>query len=109
MVELWWAATGFAAFIVAAPLWWLVPKWQMQSVTAGGPKASLAKADIEDNFRKTIGQALGGIAALPRFASHRTRVFSPNDIEELYELRRIRNDVVHNADADVSLTDALRY
>jgi hypothetical protein len=57
MVELWWAATGFAAFIVAAPLWWLVPKWQMQSVTAGGPKASLAKADIEDNFRKTIGQA----------------------------------------------------
>ena len=33
----------------------------------------------------------------------------PNDIEELYELRRIRNDVVHNVDADVSLTDALRY
>jgi hypothetical protein len=33
----------------------------MRSVTAADPKA---RADIEDNFRKTIGQALGGIFVL---------------------------------------------
>jgi len=33
----------------------------MKSVTTGDPKA---RADIEDNFRKTIGQALGGLAVL---------------------------------------------
>jgi uncharacterized protein YjbI with pentapeptide repeats len=42
-------------------LWWRFPKWQMRSVTASNPKE---RADIEDNFRKTIGQALGGIAVL---------------------------------------------
>jgi uncharacterized protein YjbI with pentapeptide repeats len=42
-------------------LWWWVPKWQMKSVTAAEPKA---RADIEDNFRKTVGQALGGAAVL---------------------------------------------
>ena len=42
-------------------LWWRLPKRQMRSVTAADPKA---RADIEDNFRKTIGQALGGAAVL---------------------------------------------
>jgi hypothetical protein len=42
-------------------LWWLLPKRQMRSITAGDPKE---RADIEDNFRKTIGQALGGIVVL---------------------------------------------
>jgi hypothetical protein len=46
---------------VAGAAWWWVPKWQMKSITAGDPKE---RADIEDNFRKTIGQALGGIAVL---------------------------------------------
>jgi uncharacterized protein YjbI with pentapeptide repeats len=46
---------------IAGAAWWLVPKWQMKSITTGDPKA---RADIEDNFRKTIGQALGGIAVL---------------------------------------------
>jgi hypothetical protein len=44
----------------ATVLWWWMPKWQMRSVTTGDPKA---RADVEDNFRKTIGQALGGVAA----------------------------------------------
>jgi hypothetical protein len=39
-------------------LWWWLPKRQMKSVTAAGPKA---RADIEDNFRKTIGQVLTGL------------------------------------------------
>jgi uncharacterized protein YjbI with pentapeptide repeats len=42
-------------------LWWSVPKWQMRSITAADPKA---RADIEDNFRKTIGQLIGGVAVL---------------------------------------------
>jgi hypothetical protein len=64
MVQLSWmgiagAVAVFAVF--AALLWWFVPKWQMRSIVLGDPKA---RADIEDNFRKTIGQALGGIAVL---------------------------------------------
>src|SRR5947209_5303163 len=38
LVTIWW-------------LWWRLPKRQMKSITAGDPKA---RADIEDNFRKTI-------------------------------------------------------
>src|ERR1700736_3486802 len=53
------AVTAAAALLIW--LWWWVPKWQMRSVTAGDPKA---RADIEDNFRKTVGQALGRIAVL---------------------------------------------
>jgi hypothetical protein len=52
------AAVGLAAAVL---LWWWVPKWQMRSITAADPKA---RADIEDNFRKTIGQLLGGAAVL---------------------------------------------
>ena len=48
LVTIWW-------------LWWRLPKQQIRSITIGDPKA---RADIEDNFRKTIGQALGGIAVL---------------------------------------------
>jgi hypothetical protein len=57
-----WIGAGIAAFAVfAALLWWFVPKLQMRSIVLGDPKA---RADIEDNFRKTVGQALGGIAVL---------------------------------------------
>ena len=49
-------AAVIAALLIC--LWWWVPKWQMRSVTAGNPKD---RADIEDNFRKTIGQAIGGL------------------------------------------------
>jgi hypothetical protein len=50
-----------AALTLLIGLWWWVPKWQMRSVTAADPKA---RADTEDNFRKTVGQALGGAAVL---------------------------------------------
>ena len=64
--EWWWLGIVIAVIIiiaigVAGAAWWWVPKWQMKSITAGDPKE---RADIEDNFRKTIGQALGGIAVL---------------------------------------------
>jgi uncharacterized protein YjbI with pentapeptide repeats len=44
-------------------LWWRLPKRQVArlSLKIRDPKA---RADVEDNFRKTIGQALGGAAVL---------------------------------------------
>jgi uncharacterized protein YjbI with pentapeptide repeats len=59
-----WFIIGGAALLllVLAGWFWLSwPKRQMRSITAADPKA---RADIEDNFRKTVGQALGGIAVL---------------------------------------------
>jgi hypothetical protein len=56
----WWVGLGIIAAALSAVLWWWGPKWQMRSITAPGPKE---RADIEDNFRKTIGQAVGGIIA----------------------------------------------
>ena len=59
------AAVGLAA---AAPLgawwlWWRLPKRQVDRLrlTIRDPKA---RADVEDNYRKTIGQLLGGAAVL---------------------------------------------
>jgi hypothetical protein len=46
-------------------LWWQVPKWQLNSlkpkIPANNPKE---RADIEDNFRKTLSQTFGGAALL---------------------------------------------
>jgi uncharacterized protein YjbI with pentapeptide repeats len=58
----WFIVAGaIALFVIACLLWWWLPKWQMRYVTTGDPKA---RADIEDNFRKTITQLLGGAAVL---------------------------------------------
>jgi len=58
-----WLLAGAVAAVVlgALWLWWWLPKRQMRSITAADPKD---RADIEDNFRKTIGQLLGGAAVL---------------------------------------------
>jgi hypothetical protein len=50
-----------AALALLAWLWWQVPKWQMRGRIFRGEKE---RADAEDNFRKTVGQALGGAAVL---------------------------------------------
>src|SRR5215471_20260689 len=44
-------------------LWWRLPKWQVNrlALEIRDPKA---RADVEDNFRKTVGQLLGGAAVL---------------------------------------------
>jgi hypothetical protein len=55
------ASVGSAVVAALVWLWWWVPKWQMRSITAADPKA---RADIEDNFRKTIGQLIGGTLVL---------------------------------------------
>ncbi len=59
---LWQVGISIAAIILmigAVLLWWWVPKRQMRSITVEDQKA---RADIEDNFRKTVGQALGTVA-----------------------------------------------
>jgi uncharacterized protein YjbI with pentapeptide repeats len=52
-----------AALFGAWWLWWRLPKRQVDRLrlTIRDPKA---RADVEDNFRKTIGQLLGGAAVL---------------------------------------------
>jgi hypothetical protein len=57
------ALAGVAALFGAWWLWWRLPKRQVDQLrlTLRDPKA---RADVEDNFRKTVGQALGGAAVL---------------------------------------------
>ena len=60
-----WLLAGIAADVALGAwwLWWRLPKRQLNHVrlTIYDPKAW---ADVEDNFRKTIGQLLGGAAVL---------------------------------------------
>jgi hypothetical protein len=51
------SALALAAFL----LWLLLPKWQVHGLQIANPKI---RADVEDNFRKTITQLLGGLAVL---------------------------------------------
>jgi hypothetical protein len=44
-------------------LWWQLPKRQAERLRMT-VRAAKARTDIEDNFRKTIGQLLGGAAVL---------------------------------------------
>ena len=57
-----WVAAGVLV-VIATMAWWWVPKRQanLLSLKIRDPKA---RADVEDNFRKTIGQLLGGAAVL---------------------------------------------
>jgi hypothetical protein len=43
-------------------LWWRLPKWQLKSLEPEIPTER--RADVEDNFRKTAGQLIGGAAVL---------------------------------------------
>jgi uncharacterized protein YjbI with pentapeptide repeats len=63
------AAAGLLAGLLAIALlggavwlWWDLPKWQLTQLR--GLADDKAKADVEDNFRKTIGQLLGGAVVL---------------------------------------------
>jgi len=51
----------FAAFLV----WWFVPPYV---VNRFGITDTKDKADVTDNYRKTLGQALGAIALIATFA-----------------------------------------
>jgi len=60
-----WLFAGGAGLVIFGAwwLWWRLPKRQVERLrlTIRDPKA---RADVEDNFRKTIGQLLGGAAVL---------------------------------------------
>jgi hypothetical protein len=61
-----WTPSRSASWVLLAAIWWLwwrLPKRQVRSldIQIHDPKA---RADTEDNFRKTVGQALGGAAVL---------------------------------------------
>jgi Pentapeptide repeats (8 copies) len=60
----WWVvAAAVAIVVIATAVWWWLPKWQVNllSFKIRDPKA---RADVEDNFRKTIGQYFGAIVQL---------------------------------------------
>jgi hypothetical protein len=60
-----WLLAGAAAVVALGAwwLWWQLPKRQAERLRMTVRDAK-ARTDIEDNFRKTIGQLLGGAAVL---------------------------------------------
>jgi uncharacterized protein YjbI with pentapeptide repeats len=58
-----WLLAGGAGLVIYGAwwLWWGLPKLQADQMRLREPKE---RADAEDNFRKTIGQLLGGAAVL---------------------------------------------
>jgi uncharacterized protein YjbI with pentapeptide repeats len=61
--HIWLPIAVVVSVIAALAFWWWWPKWQVNrlALEITDPKA---RADIEDNFRKTVGQLLGGAAVL---------------------------------------------
>lgn len=58
-----WLLAGATA-VFALGLWWLWWRFPMRAVNRLLLPDPKARADVEDNFRKTIGQLLGGAAVL---------------------------------------------
>src|SRR3984957_9246508 len=64
-----WITIGLAvlaALLLATAIWWLwwrLPKREAAQLSLKIRDAK-ARADVEDNYRKTVGQALGGAAVL---------------------------------------------
>ena len=61
--HVWLPITVVVSVTAALAFWWWWPKWQVnrRSLEITEPKA---RADVEDNFRRTAGQLLGGAAFL---------------------------------------------
>jgi Pentapeptide repeats (8 copies) len=61
--HIWVPIAVVVSVIAALAFWWWWPKWQVNrlALEIRDPKA---RADVEDNFRKTVGQLLGGAAVL---------------------------------------------
>jgi uncharacterized protein YjbI with pentapeptide repeats len=62
-----WITIGLAVLAallaIAVWLWWWLPKREVTRLALKIRDAK-ARADVEDNFRKTVGQALGSVAVL---------------------------------------------
>jgi uncharacterized protein YjbI with pentapeptide repeats len=61
--DIWLPIAVVAGVIAALAFWWWWPKWQVNRL-AREIRDPKARADVEDNFRKTVGQLLGGTAVL---------------------------------------------
>ena len=61
--HIWLPIAVVVSVIAALAFWWWWPKWQVNrlALEIRDPKV---RADVEDNFRKTVGQLLGGAAVL---------------------------------------------
>ena len=61
--HIWVPIAAVVSVIAALVFWWWWPKWQVNrlALEITDPKA---RADVEDNFRRTVGQLLGGAAVL---------------------------------------------
>ena len=63
-----WLLVGLGLFLGLLAVWWWFPQWQLKKLwtrwPSGAPTDLKVLADVEDNFRKTIGQLLGGVAVL---------------------------------------------
>jgi uncharacterized protein YjbI with pentapeptide repeats len=61
--HIWLPIAVLVSVIVVLAFWWWWPRWQVNRL-ALEIKDPKARADIEDNFRRTVGQLLGGAAVL---------------------------------------------
>jgi hypothetical protein len=61
--HIWLPIAVVVSVIAALAFWWWWPKWQVNRL-ALEIKDPKARADVENNFRKTVGQLLGGAAVL---------------------------------------------
>ena len=61
--HIWLPIVVVVSVIAALAFWWWWPRWQVDrlALEITDPKA---RADVEDKFRKTVGQLLGGAAVL---------------------------------------------
>src|SRR5258708_9940349 len=60
-----WIALVLAGLVVAFLVWWLVPPYVVNRFAITDNKD---KAEVTDNYRKTIGQALAAIVLIATFA-----------------------------------------
>jgi hypothetical protein len=54
---------GVIILAAAGVVWWFVPKWQAKHLSAEIQEAK-DRANLEDNYRKTVGQMLGIVITL---------------------------------------------
>ena len=61
--HIWLPIAVVVSVVAALAFWWWWPRWQVNrlALEIRDPKA---RADVEDKFRKTVGQLLGGAAVL---------------------------------------------
>ena len=56
---------GLIFLVLALLIWALAPIWIVKRFSITEPRE---RADVEDNYRKTVGQAIGAVALIVTFA-----------------------------------------